>query len=72
MSAPEDMLTVTLRRDEWGRVRQAMRMLRRKAEKDVNRPGFDPALAPGALARRDAAQCVARKLKAQIGDDHGE
>ena len=35
MSAPDDMITVTLRRDEWGRVRQAMRILRRKAEKDA-------------------------------------
>lgn len=60
MTAPDDMITVTLRRDEWGRVRQAMRMLRRKAEKTRARrhyapgPGFATTVAIGAVPRGES------------------
>lgn len=68
MSAPDDMITVTLRRDEWGRISQAMRQFKRKAHRDISREGFDPALAPGAIARKDAAETIHRKLRKQLGE----
>ncbi len=68
MTAPDDMIAVSLRRDEWGRVLAALRMARRKAEKDVSRPGFDPLMGAGAVARLEGYQAINPQVKRQVGD----
>lgn len=68
MTAPDDLITVTLRRDEWGRISQAMRMMKRKAHRDISRENFDPVLGHGAIARKDAAETIHRKLRKQLGE----
>ena len=68
MTAPDDQITVTLRRDEWGRVLFAMRAARRKSRKDVARPDFDPVLGEGAIRRREAYEQILPAMVRQIGD----
>lgn len=62
------MIVAEFTPEEFGRIREAVRFMRRKTERSVTRDGFDPKLGAGSVQRMADLEALHLKLNALYRD----